>query len=289
MLKILILATLPQEYGFLKKLIPSRLRLLYRKPFKQFTCHLADKEIRLVETGMGAEWLSAGLNLALAQFMPDLLLFGGFCGGLDAEMHTGDVFIVEEAVAGRGDADGIEGIIRFRFPDELKVFLAKWGIRPMRSVTARGPEDKTTLVKSIAAHGAAGLPGHGERRPSRPAGENENESRGLRAGIDMETHPLAAVACREKLPLLCYRCVSDQADQELGFDLEAITGPGGKVRLGGVLRTIIMHPRTLKSFFLAWRRSVRAGRNLCRVLAAFLDMPGDSLRRIAPGIGIECD
>ena len=143
---------------------------------------------------------------ALAQSRPDLLLFAGFCGGLNTELHIGDVCIVEKTIAFRTSRDECEGILTFRFPDELRTFLTERNVRSISAVTIGSPEDKSTLAEHVS---------------------------GL-AGVDMETYTLAAIARREQLPFLCFRSVSDDLNSKLNFDLGDITGPGGKVKVGKV-------------------------------------------------------
>jgi len=269
MLNILILATLPQEYASLKKMIPARFRLINRKPFKQFEFGLPDKEIRLIETGMGEECVEKALKWAFARRIPDLLIFAGFCGGLHTELQTGDVCIVERTGVSPASGDRKHGVFAFRFPDELRIFLAERRIKSIESLMIATPVDKATFC-----------PGPKDKR-------RDSESPQPLAAVDMETHALAAIAYREQLPFLCFRSVSDELNHEIGFALEDITGPEGKVKMCRVLKTILLHPRTIKAFFLAWRRSVKAGRSLCAALAAFLALSGVSLGHIARGIGIE--
>ena len=290
MLKILILTALPQEYSPLKKLIPTSWQLICRKPFKQFSFSLPGKELRLVETGMGEEAVGEALKWAFAQMRPDLLLFAGFCGGLHSELLIGDVCIVEKTIAFPGSGDGDKGALIFRFPDQLRMFAAEQNLRAITAVTIGSPENKATLAEYVAgdlgsASQETGESGRYQEKDRRPG---KDSARPL-AGVDMETHLIAGIVRREQVPFLCFRSVSDDLHSDLGFDLGDITGPGGKVKVGRVLKTIVCHPSTLKAFFVAWRRSVKAARNLCEVLAAFLSAPGDSLNRIARGIRIECD
>jgi nucleoside phosphorylase len=128
-----------------------------------------------------------------------------------------------------------------------------------------------------------------ESSAAMPGGGNDCGFAAVLAGVDMETHVIAEIACREGLPFLCLRSVSDELDSELGFDLSDITGPGGKVKIGKVLKTIIRNPGTLKAFFLAWRRSDTAGKNLCANLADLLTTQGDRLSRISREVRIDCD
>jgi nucleoside phosphorylase len=288
MLKILILAALPQEYAPLKKLIPTW-RLLCRKPFKQFVFSLPGMEIRLIESGMGGDSARGALEWAFAQSRPDLFLFVGFCGGLHPDLHIGDVCVVERSMAVHPHGKAAGGIFAFRFPGEFSEWLCQRNVKAISAVTISSPEDKSTLAELAARHLARVHREAGEFTLPEQEGQGDNAAEHTLAGVDMETFVLAGIGCREQLPFLCLRSVSDELGDQLGFDLSEISGPGGKVKIGKVLKTIMLNPKALKAFFLAWRRSNRAGKNLCAILADFLTAPSDSLRGIARGIRIECD
>jgi nucleoside phosphorylase len=288
MLKILILAALPEEYAPLRKLIHSPWLLLSRKPFRQFGFSLPGMELRLVETGMGEEVAGKALRWALARSRPELLLFTGFCGGLHPDLHVGDVCIVENAVAFHSHGAEPQGIIKYSFPDELSKFLAEKKVRAITAVTISSPEEKSSLARYIMgrSRNASGKCGESEDSPQKGWGEREDHW--PLAGVDMETYALADIVRHEELPFLCFRSVSDELNGELGFNLGDITGPGGRVKVGKVLTTIALHPGTLKAFFVAWRRSLKAGKNLSAVLADFLTHSSLGLSRIARGIRTKC-
>src|SRR5208283_4324989 len=110
---------------------------------------------------------------------------------------------------------------------------------------------------------------------------------GQTAVLDMETATLARMAFQNKIPFVCFRAVSDALDDDLGFDLSDIADERGRIRLTGVLVAVIRKPATLKAFYLSWRRSTRAAKNLCRSVAAFLGIPTPLLDEMAGEIRIE--
>jgi adenosylhomocysteine nucleosidase len=253
-MKILILTALSREYRPLKKLFPSW-RLVRKRPSKKFAFKLPGKEIILIECGMGAKSAKEALGVELAESTPDLLIFSGFAGGLQTDLPTGVVCFVASV---RGIFT--QEILQFRVPDALSDFLAQNHIRPVLTLSVKTPGDKQTL--SALAFGETAV-------------------------VDMETATVAEIAWHNKIPFICLRAISDPVGHDLGFDFRDIADERGKIRLTGVLFTIIRKPATLKSFYLLWRGSRRAARNLCEAVAAFLGIPAPLLGKIADGIEIE--
>jgi adenosylhomocysteine nucleosidase len=253
-MRILILAALPQEYSPIKKLLPSW-RLVRKRPLKKFICELPGKEIVLIESGMGARSAEEAFGAELTGFTPDLLIFSGFAGGLHPDLPVGAVCFTTSA---REISSG--QVFHFRFSDKLIDFMTQNGIRPVLGLSAEQPGNKRTL-SALAA--------------------------GQTAVLDMETATLARMAFQNKIPFVCFRAVSDALDHDLGFDLSDIADERGRIRLTGVLVAVIRKPATLKAFYLSWRRSRRAAKNLCRSVAAFLGIPTPVLDEMAGEIRIE--
>jgi len=265
MIRILVLSALPQEYSPLKKLIPSW-RMLGRRPFKKFAFNLPGKEILLIECGMGPGSAREALGAELAASAPDLLIFSGFAGGLHPGLPVGAVCSISSTRELSSENPAIPQSLnspvayRFRFPDELCRFLIENHIGQVLSLTAQTAENKQAL---------------------------SNFASGQHAVLDMETATVAEIAFNYKLPFICFRAISDAIGDDLGFDLSDIADEHGRVRITGVLATIIRRPAVLKSFYLSWRRSRLAARNLCRSLAAFLGIPAPVLKKVAGGITVE--
>lgn len=255
-MKILILTALPQEYSPLKRLLPGR-RLVGRKPFKKFAFKLPDKEIVLIESGMGAKSAEDALRVEIAGCMPDLIIFCGFAGGLHPDLKIGAVC---STVSVRETSS--QNSFNFRFSRELEDFLAQNHIIPVLGICSQTQGNKQVL-SALAA--------------------------GQMAVLDMETAKVAEMALQEKVPFICFRAISDCLDQDLGFDLSDISDGRGRIRLRGVLFTVLRRPATVKAFYFSWRRSGLAAKNLCRSIAAFLGIPTPCLLRMAGEIRIERD
>ncbi len=253
-MRILILAALSQEYSPLKKLLPFS-RVKGGGPEKKFACEMPDKEIILIECGMGKEAAGEALRHGLSEFNPDLLLFSGFAGGIHSDLSVGIVCFVETVL----DVSS-KNILNFRVPKEVLGFLEKNAIRPVLALTGETAGDKLAL--------------------SALAGERM-------AVLDMETSTVAEIAVRNEVPFICLRAVSDGLNDNLGFNLGDISDERGRIRLGGVLATVITKPSTIKAFYLSWRRSRLAAANLCGLVATFLNIPASRLREVVDEIRVE--
>ncbi len=243
-MKIMLLAALPQEYAPLRKMVPEW-RLLEKSPNKKIAIRLHDKEIILVETGMGTGAVTAAVKSSLSVLRPDLIVFAGFAGGLHPALSVGDV-----CVAGNAGSPASGTSLFFSFPPELSVFFSENTVKTVSAFTALRPESKRAL-SAVAGGGQAVL--------------------------DMETEIVAQSCAEAGIPFICFRSVSDAINDELGFDLSDISGADGKVRIGKVLITLVRKPSTAIAFYSSWRRSSRAAENLCRVLRAFFGIPAGRL------------
>jgi adenosylhomocysteine nucleosidase len=253
-MKILILTALPQEYSPLRKFFPSW-RLVRKRPSKKFAFKLPDKEIVLIECGMGSKSAKEVLEAELKGCTPDLLIFSGFAGGLHPDLQTG---VVCFSVSAQGIFS--ESVFQFRVPNALSDFMAQNHIRPVLTVSAESPGDKQALSAHVS---------------------------GQMAVLDMETATVAEIALNNEIPFICLRAISDPIGHDLGFNLSDISDERGRIRLTGVLFTVIRKPATLKAFYLVWRSSRLAAKNLCGSVAAFLRIPAPLLGEITDEIKIE--
>lgn len=255
-MKILILTTLPQEHSPLKRLLPGR-HLVKGKRSKVFAFRLPDKEIVLIESGMGAKWAVEALRMEMPELRPDIVIFSGFAGGLHPDLKIG---VVCFPVCVREKS--CEDLLNLRFPRDLDDFLFKNHIVRVNGTSSDFPEDKKAI--SILESGQMAV-------------------------LDMETAKVAQVALEMKVPFVCFRAISDCLDHEIEFDLDDICDRRGRVKISGVLFAVLRRPALLKAFFLSWRRSRLAANNLCRSVAAFVGMPAETLVELARKIRVEPD
>lgn len=249
------------------------------KPFKAFTLSMGDKDLLLVETGMGKTVVETALNWAFWSWHPHVLVSLGFAGGLSRLVGVGDVFLCTELHCFDSDARAMaETGYRIEPHPEILAFCRSRGATAARCITTLHIEAKGFL--SVDSRGISKSQGAMRHDPSLPAYQAD-----IPALVDMETWFAARFAHEHRLPLLCFRSVSDTHDQELGFQLADISDSHGRVNLWRVLATIVLKPATTKAFMASWRRSHRAAQRLAILLRAFTNLPARPIRAIlGPGV-----
>ena len=264
-MRIAMTVALPQEYGpFLKCFGPWR--RLSTRPFKQYLHAACDREILLVETGMGQKPVQAALDTVVREFAPDLLISFGFAGSLHESLEVGTLCLVEAFF--HLDAASPPGL----------------GEPPLHAAASAAPGDfsVTRLVHKAAILTVAS---------PKPKASLVKLCRDIPSLLDMESYHVARFAMEAKLPFLCLRSVSDGCRHEIDFDLEAITDGSGRVRMMRVLAAVARHPQWIRSFLQSWTRSRTAGKTLADGLCSLLTLLPEELRRMGATVvpGFVCN
>ena len=256
--RVAFFAALPWEYGaFRRSLGPWK--GFSTKPFKGFSLSTEDKELLLMETGMGKAMVETALNWAFWAWHPHVLVSFGFAGGLNRSVRVGDIFLCSELSCFDSNVRTMARV-RYRMEPhpEILAFCRAHGATAARCITTLHLEPKGFL------------PAHPDDVPEL---------------VDMESHFAAMFAHEHRIPLLCFRAVSDTHNQKLGFDLTEVSDARGHVDPWVVCKTILRNPAVIQAFMASWRRSHRAERNLARLLTAFANLPASRIRAIlGPGV-----
>ncbi len=252
-MKIALLAALAEEYAPFKRMT-GPWRLICRKPFKTFESRFDGKTVFLIETGMGDLHAEKALTWVLEREPPDLIVSGGFAGSLTDEFQVGQVVvgrvfhsIVAEEPCAR------QSILDVHLPAGLTGICDLHGVAAARILTAAGPVNKCLLGAQF---------------------------QDVPSVVDMETYSLARFACMRAIPFLSVRAVSDGLHDDIGFDLGAITGPAGEVRLSKVFSLAVRKPLVIKAFYVSWIRSAKAGKRMGEFLRAVLRLSVTDLGRM---------
>jgi len=253
MIRIVLLFALPQEYTCLKRLMGSW-RFATLEPFKSFVRQDPSKELVLVESGMGRDRMLEALKWLLVRTHPDLVIAAGFAGSLTQELAVGDACIGEifASLDLRSHRE-IGPRIGLELPERLVEFCDEQGIRRTQIVTVNQPVPKQELSKGY-----------------------ENSA----TIMDMENYFVGWYCYEKNIPFLSFRAISDGFLDEIDFDLAAISDARGQVKVPLVLASVLRSPRLLRSYYLSWKRSMKAARNLGRGLASLLDLPSAELRSL---------
>jgi len=254
MFTILLLAALPEEYRYLKK-VSGHWRLVCYRPFRKLQCSFADKELILVETGMGEERIVRAIDWATAEGFPSMILSIGFCGSLTEDLPVGSVVLCETFQFGSRPEEHVEKEV-FGYKDRSSVtsdICRALGAECAQLVTLVRPEPKHRLSPLFV---------------------------GNRTVIDMESYFVARFASENTIPFLCLRAVSDGLHDEIEFDVDEIS-VDGRVEIFRVLGLLLRNPKFLPAFFRAWIRSNRAARRLAKALFVLLALPVSKIAQFA--------
>jgi adenosylhomocysteine nucleosidase len=244
-IRIVLLAALPQEYAYFKK-VTGPWEKISGGPFPMFRSSSRDLDMILIETGMGKQRINEALACIVKLNRPDLIVCFGFAGGLSKEFGIGEVFLARDFILWNGSRSCIEEEFHLEPSSELIRFCDDMKIGRCRIITVDRPESKQRLSELL---------------------ENDLFI------VDMESYYLAEFASAEMVPIVCFRAVSDGIDDEINFDIETITDGLGRVRPWKILRAVLKEPRLMVSFHDLWRGSRKAALRLGKALAAFLSLP----------------
>jgi len=259
-MKILILTALSREHNHFRRITGSW-RKSRRGPIAFRELNGDDKTLFLVDSGMGATPVRETLDWAVDHIAPELLVSAGYGGSISNEFQVGDV-VLGAVFCGELTPGGWEETRCLALPiaEKRGRLPGQRPIRPARIVTVARPRAKRELRVLYADTPSV---------------------------IDMETLYAAGAAYEKGIPFLSLRAVSDGPEHEIEYDLDAISNPAGKIRIGGVLSLIRSNPRVIGAFYRSWKRSVEAGRRLGECLAELLLLPAADLNRFVGDCRLE--
>ncbi len=277
-MRTVLLFALPEEHASFRT-ATGPWCLTCQTPFKTFLCTTLSHDLVLVETGMGQEPLCRALSWLLELPHPDLIISAGFAGSLSEHLSVGDVCLGEAFMCFDEDY-GLHRsgeVARAALPD-----AASRNHDGLASVMECSPL-ATFHLKRDSEHPRQWLPLAGRHlfhqariitvtRPQQKALLAHRFAEGTSL-MDMESYYAVRFCFERRIPVLAIRVVSDGLEDELDFDLGAISDDQGKVRVARVLASVIRSPRLMRSYYHAWRRSRTAARSLGSFLTGVLALP----------------
>lgn len=237
---------MPEETGpLLKRVGPVTKRKGGEFPVYSFRAEKA--EVVLIRSGMGEKNAAEAAEALIAFAAPDLIISFGFGGAVLSGIEVGVI---------------IAGTTLLRFIDNT--FSSPLPLAPPPAVT---PEWKTgtiiTAGEIVRKQKMASLLPPGIENPV----------------LDMETFAIAQIAERYGIPLHALRCVSDGADEELGFSIDEFCDKELNIRIWRVLWTVAKKPWIIPQLVRLARNSKLAGERLAEatmILLARLTTPSPS-------------
>jgi adenosylhomocysteine nucleosidase len=212
--------------------------------FPVYLFRLDGRDVTLIQSGMGMKKAAAATEELIAIAKPRVLISAGLGGGVRQGLAVGDVVIAGQSLV---LSEGIiSGAATLENAPYLRAMEESFRHRPFRIA------DGTTVTSGkIVPKGTA---------------RQLIAKEAVNPVLDMETCAVAQTACRNGIPLVAVRAISDAAEEELLFSLDEITDREMKVRIGKVLIAIARNPRILPQMLRLAKNANLAGHNLAIVL-----------------------
>jgi len=194
---------------------------------------IADRDVTILHTGVGAKNCNARLEFLLHKTRPRLVVSSGFAGAVSEQLHVGDLVLARN-FSDPGLLASAERILRDHDPRLVKLFTS------------------TSIVDSIAE----------QNEIARAAGA---------AAVDMETGAIAGVCNAHGVPLLSLRAISDTARQSFPmppsvlFDIER-----QQTNFGRLLFYLVRHPSSVSTLLQFARRIARVRASLTDAIVALV-------------------
>ena len=204
-----------------------------KRDFDLFRAKVGANEVTVLLTGMGGENAKKAISTIPLELY-GFCLCTGLAGALDPNLNLGEI------VVGRY-AESADRTQKSESDPELVRFAIALGARAVNvfvtsdTIVATGDEKL-----SLSASGSV---------------------------VEMETSHIMAAARQFRLPAVAIRAISDVADEDLPVDFERIADSRGRVKVGGLLKELALHPHRLPLLVRFGRQS----RAAAGALADFLD------------------
>jgi adenosylhomocysteine nucleosidase len=216
----------------------------------RFRC--GERDACLVESGMGPQHAAVATNTLIDAAKPDLIISFGMAGAVTPGLGVGDLVIAQRLLFAKERL--------FSEQQGLSTDLAKTAIellqRKMAGLSFSICGGTCITVGAILAKG--------ETARLLPAGV-------INPVLEMETAAVAKVAARQKIPLLAVRAISDDASEDLGFNITDFTDRNMNIRVHRVLWAVTRRPWLIPQLLRLARSSRRAGVNLADAVVSLME------------------
>ncbi|MFT8320194.1 MAG: 5'-methylthioadenosine/S-adenosylhomocysteine nucleosidase [Bacillus sp. (in: firmicutes)] len=209
-MKIAIIGAMEEEVALLREEITTKQEHTIAG-FSFIEGTLFGKEVVLLQSGIGKVNAAMSTTILLQTFKPDYLINTGSAGGLNPDLHVGDVVISTEVRHHDVDAT-IFGYEYGQVPQMPPSFQAQETLIKIAEESAKEIGDHA-VVKGLITTGDSFI-----NDPERAA-FIKSKFTGLQA-VEMEAAAIAQVAYQYELPFVIIRSLSDIAGKEsnISFD-----------------------------------------------------------------------
>ena len=242
---IALIAALPEEIKpFLARVWTSRKDRIAGFPL--YRCRIGDRELILLQSGMGPRNAEAATRALLDTATPDLIINFGLAGAVAPGPEIADLVVaIRLLVRDRGTFSAQSGP-DLPLVDEVIATVGTSRCHPGTFITIAETMSKADL------------------RGTLPVGTETPV-------LEMETAAIARVANERGIPLLALRAISDDSDDELGFTIAEFCDANLRIRPIKVLFTILKRPRIIPQLIRLARNSKLAAEALTAGIVNYLE------------------
>jgi adenosylhomocysteine nucleosidase len=246
-----LIAAMPEEIApLISRVGPVKREKLTGFRLYRFTCR--DKNVVLIESGIGTQWAEQATRALLGATAPDVILNFGFGGAVLPGPVVGDIVLADHLLLYRErlftDQAGLSTALAEEMASRLELHCRGKNYRMHRG----------TFVTSGEIVGKQTLAGLLPATLTTPV-------------LEMETAAVARVALEGKVPLAAIRAISDGAEEELDFSIADLTDREMRISIRKVLWTIARKPRIIPQLVRLGKNSRRAGENLAAAVQMVLE------------------
>jgi adenosylhomocysteine nucleosidase len=279
-MRIAVLAAMPREYRPFLTLLGSPQRLTPRRPrlgsYPAWSGKTLDREILVLETGIGRRHAAEAARCLVARYPLDLVLSVGFAGGLSPDLPIGQLVWSRELTTFDEARECIRLEYRSASAPALEDSLAGLGAQPAWFVTVEQLQPKAPLAAMVSRTAAAGTAA--DTAAESVADAAADTVADAAAVVEMESAAVAAVAYRHEIPFLGLRAISDALSEEIDLDLDRLLNRRGRVSVPRAALAALRRPSLVPSFQRWTGNSRIAGVTLAHAVEALLRLPEQQLR-----------
>ncbi len=214
--------------------------------FPGYCFTLGGRDCLLVQSGMGMKHAANAAHTLLAEVNPQMLVSFGIAGAVENNLQIGDVVAIGSVFLLEGGNPG----------------------QPARLATF-SQEAQEAITRALQPSGArlvwgSALTTRDSQVIKMDLPEMENPV------LEMETAAIAQAAAQQDVPLLALRAISDNPAAPLPINPDAVMDENYRLRIGKMIRILILHPKILLRVGRMQRNSALAAENAALAVRAAL-------------------
>ena len=241
-----------RRHGFTRTEVTIPGLSLDRPSYEVFEGSVGGSEVSVLLTGIG--WENLFVNTAhkalrhLLKREPDCCVSTGLAGGLNGELHPGDVVAATELVLRQGGARILSNKRLLKLAQECGAKIANTLIT------------ETHIISEASAKSAMSKFGD---------------------FVDMESYHVLQTLTGTQIPALAVRGISDAVWDDLPLDFNKVMERDGRIKKGHLMGELARHPRKIRPLVRFGWQSSRAAHSLADFLDQFLGLFADFDGRVA--------